>query len=1180
VWLLATFGGFWFALLSLGIVGGFTAYSAYEFFSQDLPPIDDIHNIEFETTRIYDRYGNLLYEMFDEDQGKRTYIAIDQMPKHLIEATIATEDKSFEQNVGVDLEGIARAAYINITNQGQSGGSTITQQVVRRILLPEKDERTFTRKIREALLAMRVTEKYSKDKILEVYLNEISYGSLSYGVAAAADTYFGKKVKDLTLAESAMLAGLPQAPGEYDPNINFELARARQQIVLGLMVKNGYITQVEADTAYAEDVRPLVRAANVPRNAPHFVQYVKTVLEEQFGPEMAYRGGLKVFTTIDLNMQAEAQRIAAQQIEAIKRQGASNAGLVAINPRTGEILAMVGSVDYTDPFFGEVNVATALRQPGSSFKPITYATGFQRGDFHPLSVVPDLPAKYTNGAGLLPYIPQNYDGRFHGPVTIRAALANSYNIPAVEMLKELGVPAVLKTAHKMGITTLEEPERYGLALTLGGGEVTLLDMTTAYATFANYGKHVPTTPFLKIADAHGNILYELDRERTPGEQVLDSGVAYQISNILSDNAARSSAFGPNSPLKIDGIEAAAKTGTTNDWKDSWTMGYTPALAVGVWVGNNDGRAMAHVAGAIGAAPIWHNFIVKVYSDPKLKALLYRPNEQELPETFFPKGVVRAPVCAVSGMVPGPACTSVRYEWFSLVNKPEEVCTWHRWVPVTLHDGGGSVAGPGVPASDVIERVYTFPPQQFKGWIGGGPPGSVTIITPTAQVVALPTPLAEEPPPVVVLVTPVANLGGSHPVSPVGLQQPEELDPIPGLLLSISSPRRGEVVGGLVSITGQAQATDFARYTLEYGVGDGSTGMANVVSSDVPDIFGQLGYWNTDGLAPGPYTLRLTLETTLGQVVRIEVPVRIGTGEPTVSIMSPTDGAGIYDGEAVNINVAADGGGAALAGVEVYADGKRIASILAPPYVVPWGVLTGTHELYAMAYTVVGEQARSLPVRVTAAGPRPSPTATRAPVLWISNLTVYKEIQAGVNEVWVDVAPGSPVHHVDIYVNGYPAGYATGPGYRVNPKWTPTPTLPPTQPPTPTIPWDVAATATEVQKTVNAQSTRTAVVQATRTARANATATAKANIAAATAQSEATQAAVAALTASPTALPPTDTPLPSPTPTFVRYERLMDPMLGDFVARCQFRPGRHRITAIGYDEQNREVGRNETWVVVK
>ncbi|HET6314652.1 MAG TPA: PBP1A family penicillin-binding protein, partial [Chloroflexia bacterium] len=741
-------------VLSLGSVGG-----AYLWITKDLPSVDNVHagGIQFETSRIFDRYGNLLYELYDTEMGKRTYVNIERMPQDLINATIAVEDSSFQENNGVDPLGIIRAAYINYTNQGTSGGSTITQQVVRRILLPEKDEKTLLRKLREAILAVRMTEKYPKEKILEIYMNEIYYGSLSYGVAAAADTYWGRQVKDLSLAQAAMLAGLPQAPGEYDLNVNFDLAKLRQKIVLDLMVKNEFVTQEQADLAYAEDIRPRPLPAHVAADAPHFVEYARQMLIEKYGVEVALRGGLRVVTTIDLEWQAEAEKIAAQQIQNLRRQGASNAGLVAINPRTGEILAMVGSVDYSNPVYGQVNVATSLRQPGSSFKPITYAAALERGDYNPYTILPDLPVKYANGTSMA-YIPRNYDGRFHGPVTMKAALANSFNIPAVKVLEDVGMPAVLDLAHRMGITTLNDPERYGLSLTLGGGEVRLVDMTAAFATFANYGYRVPATPFLKVVDGDGKVLEEVDLERPVGEQVLNPGVAFQISSMLSDNQARTPIFGANSPLHIPGIEAAVKTGTTDDSKDAWTMGYTPALAVGVWVGNNDGRRMGNVAGAIGAAPIWHNFIKKVYSDPKLKARLYAPGRDSVEEHFAPApGMIRAAVCAVSGKAPTSACTHLRHEYVTPENLPTEECDWHVWVPVTLHDGGAHLVGEGVPEEDVIERIYTVPPKEYRGWIGGGPPGTMLVMTETAQVpVPVPTPVEGEPASIAALVTPLPS----------------------------------------------------------------------------------------------------------------------------------------------------------------------------------------------------------------------------------------------------------------------------------------------------------------------------------------------------------------------------------------------------------------------------------------
>ena len=738
------------------------------------------------------------------------------------------------------------------------------------------------------------------------------------------------------------------------------------------------------------------------------------------------------------------------------------------------------------------------------------------------------------------------------------------------MLDLVGVPAVLDTSHKMGITTLNDPSRYGLALTLGGGEVKLVDMTSAFGTFANYGFHVPATPFLKVTDSKGNVLEELDAGHPAGKQVIDPGVAYQITSILTDNNARTPIFGANSALKIDGMEVAAKTGTTNDWKDSWTMGYTPALAVGVWVGNNDGRPMSHVAGAIGAAPIWHDFIKKVYSDPKMKARLLLPDETELPDKFHvPPGMVHAAVCASSGMLPTSACTNQVMEWFTPNNVPHETDTWHQWVPVTLHDGGATLAGPGVPAYDTIERIFTIPPAEYKGWVGGGPPVTVTLpITRTSAI--LPAPVITEPVGVMQLVTPVVT-----PPAPPG-----NAASIAGLQIGILSPERWQSVRGEVTVTGHAEANDLSRYTLEYAPANSTGAMTKIADSQLAPLDGVLGQWHTDRLPPGPYRLRVTVVTRSEQVARAEIPVRVGSSAPTVSILSPTDNQITYLGEPVDIQVSADGGGAPVAGVEIYADGKRIASLLAPPWSARWTVLTGTHELGAVLYTTPGEQVRAAPMHVTSEGTRPTPTPPPPSILWISNLTEYKEIKAGVNEVWVDVQPNSQVKHVDIYIDGYPAGYATGPGFRVNPAWTRTPAPPATQTPSPTLEASAAITATQVQATAQARSTRVAIASATRAARAAATATAKAAVAEAMAASANATAAARAAGASPTATPSPGTPTPQPTATFVRYKPLPDPMLGDFVARCMFAPGRHRVTAIGYDANNAQLGRDETWVIVR
>ncbi len=563
-------------------------------------------------------------------------------------------------------------------------------------------------------------------------------------------------------------------------------------------------------------------------------------------------------------------------------------------------------------------------------------------------------------------------------------------------------------------------------------------------------------------------------------------------------------------------------------------------------------------------------------------MLLRPGEDELPDKFYrTPDLMPREICDLSGMAAGPACTHTHIEYFTPNNTPQVECDWHRWVTVTLHDGGASVAGQGVPRSDTIERIYTTPPSKYRGWIGGGPPSHVEVITNTLptgpQPVALPTPVLVEPPPIAGNITPIALIDDSQPVPPIGGEGLEGLEPIPGLLLDITSPARDAFVRDVVPVVGQAQADDFARYTLEFGAGDGSGGMTPIADSVFPPFTAVLGVWNTEGLAPGPYTLRLTLETASGQVVRTDTIVRVVTGPPTVAIISPAPGAPIYEGEAIDIEVAADGAGAPLAGVEIYVDGRRLASLTAPPWTVKWGVLQGTHDIDAIVYTTSGVSERAVPVQITTSGPRPTPTPTRAPIVWISKPTLYKEIVAGVNEVWVDVDPGSQVHHVDIYIDGLPGGYATGPGFRVNPFWSPTPIPPPTAPPTPTLDPVQAVAATQVAATIQVEQTRVARGQATNTAIAQATARAIAANQTAIAVSKEATAIIVAATTSPT---PTSLPTATPTATFVVYEPLLDPMLGDFVAQCQFNKGRHKVTAIGYDQYNRELGRDETWVVVR
>lgn len=616
----------------------------------------------FQSTKIYDRNGRLLNEVFDE--GRRTRVRLSDVPIRMRQATIAVEDDTFYTNPGIDVAGIARSAWRLVRyRQIMGGGSTITQQLVRHVAFSyeERVGQSYIRKLKEWILALILTRQRSKDEILEYYLNEIYYGNLAYGAEAAAQTFFSKSISDVTLAESALLAGLPQLPYFLDPFTDLDAAKKRQQTVLNLMVKNGFITQAEADAAFREPLQ--LTPPKVDMLAPHFVVYVRQQLEEMFGPEQVGRGGLTVYTTLDLRFQQLAEKLAREHVASLRDEhNLTNAALVALQPDTGQILAMLGSVDYEDDSIdGRVNVAMRDRQPGSSIKPITYVTAFEQG-LTPANVIWDVETEIPLEEEGDIYRPQNYDAEFHGPVRLRDALANSYNIPAIKLLGKVGVGNTLDTAHRMGIRGLQQPpEYYGLSLTLGGGEVTLLDLTTAYATLSNEGGHVPPQTILWVADSDGRVIYQYEPPQP--QQVLDPRAAYLVTNILSDNAARTPEFGPNSALKVS-QPAAAKTGTTNDFRDNWTLGYTPYLTVGVWAGNSDNSPMVHSSGLTGAGPLWHDFMEGVFASPELLSEL-REIVSPLQQTFErPEGIVEAEVCVLSSLrEPTAECPEKRREIF-------------------------------------------------------------------------------------------------------------------------------------------------------------------------------------------------------------------------------------------------------------------------------------------------------------------------------------------------------------------------------------------------------------------------------------------------------------------------------------------------------------------------------------
>jgi 1A family penicillin-binding protein len=575
----------------------------FAWFAKDLPSPNKINARTIaQSTRIFDRQENLLYEIHGDK--KRTLIDYNQMPQYIKDATVAIEDKDFYKHHGFDIRGITRAGLYNITHkQKMQGGSTITQQFVKNAILTP--ERTFSRKIKELILSIEIEMIYSKEDILKMYLNEIPYGSNAYGIEAAAQTFFGKKAKDLNLSECALLAALPRAPTYYSPfGTHTDELEARKNIILDKMAELGYITSEQAQGAKAEKLVFLEQRENI--KSPHFVMFVREQLVEKYGEKMVEEGGLVVTTTLDPQKQAIAEEVVTTYGN--KNRGAFralNAALVSIDPKTGQILAMVGSRDYWNKDIdGNVNVTTRDRQPGSSIKPYIYATAFGKG-YLPETTLFDLNTDFGNN-----YKPKNYDLGQRGPVSMRTALACSLNIPAVKTLYLVGMDDALKTAHAMGITTLNEPSRYGLSLVLGGGEVKLLDHTAAMSTFATEGVKNEKTPILKIEDSKGKVLEEY---KDKGEKVLDENVARAINDLLSDNNARAPVFGSSSSLRLS-RPAAAKTGTTEEFRDAWTVGYTPNLSCGVWAGNNDNSVMRSGAdGVYVAAPIWHEYMERALS---------------------------------------------------------------------------------------------------------------------------------------------------------------------------------------------------------------------------------------------------------------------------------------------------------------------------------------------------------------------------------------------------------------------------------------------------------------------------------------------------------------------------------------------------------------------------------------
>lgn len=677
--------------IAAGIFFGFIILLG-AWYAKDLPSPGKINSkLTEQSTQIFDRNGKLLYEV----HGNKNRILVDlkDIPKDVQDATVAVEDKNFYKHNGFDIKRILGSIVFNIRSKDAKGqgGSTITQQYIKNALLT--NEKSYSRKIKEFMLAVMIEQMYSKEDILQMYLNEIPYGSNAYGIQVAAKTYFNKDAKNLTLEEAAVLAALPNAPTYYSPyGQHKDDLLERKDMVLDLMVDQKYITKEQAEDAKK---KPLAFSGKVYGDitAPHFVMYVKEQLIEKYGETTVNTGGLKVYTSLDLEKQKMAEDAVAKNVDKNKKSyNANNASLVAIDPKTGQILAMVGSRDFfNEEIDGNVNVSIMDRQPGSSFKPFAYATAMKKDNWGPGSTIYDLKTDFGGG-----YNPNNYDGSFRGPMSMRVALQGSRNIPAVKMLYVASIKETLATAHAMGITTLNDPSKYGLSLVLGAGEVKLLDMAGAYGVFANGGVKKDTTWFVKIEDSKKKTLEEY--KDTPGKRVLDSQIAYLMSNVLSDDASRAYVFGAGGPLTLRGRPVAAKTGTTDSYKDAWTVGYTPSLVAGVWSGNNDGTPLSRAGGSIAAAPIWHDFMAS--------ALGNTPAEQ----FSRPSGIKSVTLDAITGKRPTSSTTKSVTDLFP---------SWYK-VPV---------------GSDGVE--YKVNPATGKLVNDSCPPPQVTTITKNALTAEIP-----------------------------------------------------------------------------------------------------------------------------------------------------------------------------------------------------------------------------------------------------------------------------------------------------------------------------------------------------------------------------------------------------------------------------------------------------------
>lgn len=896
------------------------AAAAANTFLTDVPSVDQILNVGtelFQTTTISDRRGRPLGQLLG--QGRRTIVAPEDIPRDVKAAVIAAEDATFYENPGVELRAIARAVWQNlIGGEVVSGASTITQQLVKNVLLTP--EETVERKVKEAVLAWQISERFSKDEILGLYLNQSYYGSLSYGVSAAARTYFGKELQNVTLAEAAMLAGLLRSPSTDNPHVDRDAARRQQLRVLDRIEASGFVPGARVDEARREEVG-IVPPQPAELLAPHFFRYALDDVQARYGPDVSRRGW-QIITTLDLDLQRKAEAIAREHVGSLADAHVTNAALVAIRPWTGEILAMVGSLDFDDPAIdGQVNVATAPRQPGSAFKPITYASALQKG-YTPATMLLDIPT-IVSLPGQEPYAPQNYDESFNGPVSVRTALGSSLNVPAVRTQLFVGLDATVELAGRLGITSLTDPSRIGPALALGSNEVRLVELTGAYGVFANQGRAVAPASILCILDAQGRMIEQLGDDgcsaqvrsdaavvptgATP-QQLISPDLAFLITSMLSDDAARVTGFGQlRSNLSLPGRPAAVKTGTTEQTRDALTVGYTPQLVTGVWVGNADGTPMENVTGVRGAAPIWQRFMTAALEGAPV---LGWPR---------PPSVVMREIDSLSGFLPSSFTPETRKEFFLAGTVPVQRDMVHQ--PFLVHGPTGLLATPVTPIGEVEEKVFVVLPKEAEAWQRTLDESSPLRLPPDAFVAAR---------------SPAASASERA---------------------AITSPAPMQPVRSVLEILGAAAGARFESYEVRYGLGEAPGTWVRIGATSESSVEGgTLQAIDTIQLEDGTYTMRLLVRATNGVEETVFRRFVVDNTSPSVAV------AGIANGDEVAVKVmdlrvdVLDEGGVAEVAYEL--DGQQIGVVRRAPFSFPWTAQPGAHELRAIATDRAGNKSAS------------------------------------------------------------------------------------------------------------------------------------------------------------------------------------------------------------------------------